>query len=105
RSNPGSTMAAMRRRIYSILIATVAVLSLAVFALSARAARSADLNQYLHDRYQGKTLLIRGFYEGDHLTYDSSGNLISKGSEGDWTADGFVALDRIHAKGPSLAIE
>jgi TonB family protein len=69
------------------------------------AAGADDLQQHLRDQYQGKTRLLRGFYSGDSLLYDSSGLLIGKEITGDWSDDGFVALDDIHTIGPRLVIE
>lgn len=51
-----------------------------------------DIEQHLRDQYQGKTLLLRGFYSNDHLQYDSAGVLQQAGSIGDWTSDGFVLI-------------
>jgi TonB family protein len=81
-----------------------AILILQVFATTAYA-QSTELEQHLSDEYKGKTLLLRGFYPQDRLLYDSAGSLVGKNEHGDWTADGFVAVDAIQASGPRLVIE
>ena len=58
---------------------------------------ASDLQQHLRDHYQGKTFLIRGFYSGDQLHYDSSGKLKGTAIPGDWTTDGVIRVDSIHA--------
>ncbi|MGC1649455.1 MAG: energy transducer TonB [Candidatus Sulfotelmatobacter sp.] len=92
----------MRQHRRNIHWTTLALsLFLAVFAR----AQADELRQHLRDQYQGKTRLLRGFYSGDHLLYDSAGELIGGQFASDWTADGFVVLDDIHASGPVLEIE
>jgi hypothetical protein len=56
----------------------------------------------LRDQYQRKPRLLRRFYSGDSLLYDSPGVLIGQEITGDWSDDGFVALDDIHTIGPRL---
>jgi len=82
----------------------IAFLLFAFLSVSA-SARADELRQHLRDQYQGKTRLLRGFYSGDHLLYDSAGEPIGRQFAGDWTADGFVVLDDIHESGPLLVIE
>jgi hypothetical protein len=64
---------------------------LAVVSLPAHS-DTRDLQQHVRDRYQGKTVLLRGFYSGDRLRYNSSGELTDHASSGDWTVDGFIAV-------------
>jgi TonB family protein len=62
-----------------------------------------EVEQHLRDEYQGKTLLLRGFYSGDRLHYGSTGkpdNAVS----GDWTVDGFVRVNEIHLSDDQLVI-
>jgi hypothetical protein len=63
-----------------------------------------DLDQQLRDQYQGKTLVLRGFYPGNSLRYDSAGSLSEGGLSGDWTVDGVVRIDEIRASGDRLKI-
>jgi TonB family protein len=65
---------------------------------------ASDLDQQLRDQYQGKTLLLRGFYSGNSLLYDSAGSPSEGGLSGDWTVDGVVRIDEIHASGDRLKI-
>lgn len=66
---------------------------MALFAVGAFA-QTADL-QHLRDQYLNKPLVVRGFYSGDSLHYDSSGSPSGEASIGDWTTDGFVQLNDI----------
>lgn len=64
-----------------------------------------DLNQHLQNNYLNKTLVLRGFYSGTHLHYDSSGSLASNSPPGDWTSDGFVLITEIEAKKHEIRIK
>jgi len=67
-------------------------------------AQGQDINQYLRDQYQGKTLVLRGFPVGDVLRYDSSGASDSARS-GDWTTSGFVLINDAHVSGDRLLMK
>lgn len=64
-----------------------------------------DVNRQLHDTYMNKTLLLRGFYSGDRLRYDSSGSPVGGNASGDWTSDGFVLITDIGVKGHEIWIK
>jgi TonB family protein len=83
------------------LIATLLLVFLPVPA----AAQKADLQQHLRDQYQGKTLLLRGFYTGSKLRYDSTGAPTSGATSGDWTTDGVVVLNQIHVSGGRITVK
>ena len=70
--------------------------------LSARA--GSDVNQYLRDKYQHKTLILRGFPSGSSLHFDSSGMLRDNTEPGDWTVDGVVLVDDVNVSGDRLSI-
>jgi len=76
-----------------------------LFLIAATFAYSGDLNRQLHDQYVNKTLVLRGFYSGDRLRYDSSGSLVSGNPSGDWTSDGFVRITDIGVKGQEIRIK
>jgi TonB family protein len=67
--------------------------------------QTAEFDQRLRDEFQGKTFILRGFYSGDSLLYDSSGALVGKETSGDWTADGFVLIDAIRFSNTQLEIK
>ncbi|HVN17704.1 MAG TPA: energy transducer TonB [Dongiaceae bacterium] len=73
--------------------------------LGATFAYADNINRHLHDQYASKTLVLRGFYGGEHLRYDSSGSLISSNPSGDWTSDGFLLITHIGVKGHELKIK
>ena len=64
-----------------------------------------DLDRQLQDKYANKTLMLRGFYSGEHLRYDSSGSMIGGKQPGDWTSDGFVLITDIGMKGHAIRIK
>jgi TonB family protein len=88
-----------RRNLLSIAFVLVVCL---VFSTAAEAD---DLQQHLRDQYQGKTLIVRGFYAADKLQYDPAGALVSSASPGDWTSDGVVLLNEIQVSGSRLTIK
>jgi TonB family protein len=61
--------------------------------------------QHVRDEYRGKTLLLRGFYSGDQLQYDSGGLLVTERASGDWTVDGVVRVTDVGASSNHLIIE
>jgi len=85
-------------------VSAAAFLFLVAFALPVHAG-SGDLQRHLRDQYQGKTLILRGFYAGDRLRFDSTGTLAGGANSGDWTTDGFVLPTDIHVAGSRLKIK
>jgi TonB family protein len=67
-------------------------------------ASAQDPARYLGDKYQGKTLLLRGFYSSDRLRFDSSGKP-DNATTGDWTTEGFVLINDIHFSHDLLVIK
>jgi len=53
---------------------------------------SSDVERHLRDKLQGKTFVLRDFYTGDHLHYDSSASALGGPGSGDWMSDGFVLV-------------
>jgi TonB family protein len=45
-----------------------------------------------------KIVVLRGFYVGQHLRFDSSGNPVGKAEIGPWTSDGVIQITRVSAK-------
>jgi TonB family protein len=86
------------------ILPTVAVLFFAI-AMAPAQDQAVQLDQYLRDQYQGKTFLLRSFYSGDHLRYDSAGSVIGRAASGDWTADGFVQLNDVRISGQRLIVQ
>jgi TonB family protein len=86
---------------YSVLIATAALVSV---LWSAAASAESDLERHLNDEYKGKTFILRGFYSGDHLKYDSGTRTISPSSSDDWTVSGIVQVEYLRLSGNRLGI-
>lgn len=64
-----------------------------------------DVEQHLRDQYQNKTLILRGFYSGKHLQYDSTGALTRNSKAGDWTTDGFIRINEINFSHNRIALK
>jgi TonB family protein len=73
-------------------------------AASIPAAAGSDLDQHLRDQYQGKTQVLRGFYSGSSLRYDSTGSPAEVGGTSDWTIDGLVQVNEVRVSGGHLKI-
>jgi TonB family protein len=85
-------------------LCSFAALVLAVATpLLARA--SGELEQHLRDEYHGKTLVLRNFYHGDRLRYDSAGMPVTSAASGDWTVDGFARVTSLDLHGKKLTIQ
>lgn len=63
-----------------------------------------DLEQHLRDQLKGKTLLLRGFYAGSDLRYDTSGQVSGPAVSGDWTVDGVVQVEDVKVSNNRLTI-
>lgn len=53
-----------------------------------------DLQHTLQKDYRGKTFLIRGFYQDDHLHFSQDGTLVGDGHPGPWTTAG-IQINKI----------
>jgi TonB family protein len=87
------------------LLCTAIVLVLAVAIAPFHLQAASELEQHLRDQYKGKTLVLRGFYHGDRLSYDSGGMPTRSADPGDWTLDGFVRLDDVKVSSHRLTIQ
>lgn len=78
--------------------------ALGVYFLACSAYTQAqDPEQYLRDQYQGRTLVLRGFYSANRLRYDASGTPQGTAA-GDWTEYGFALVQDIHVQNERLII-
>jgi TonB family protein len=91
-----------RPRLLLVVFPPLALLGLLVVPSIPAAAN--EVEQHLRDEYQGKTLVLRGFYSADRLHYDSTGKPDNAAS-GDWTVNGFVRVGEIHLSGDRLVIK
>jgi TonB family protein len=67
-----------------VRLCVVAIVSLAFIPLHAD--ESKDLQKHLHERLGKKVFFIRNFYGGNHLIFDSQGNLIEGAEPECWCA-------------------
>ena len=64
-----------------------------------------DLEEHLRYEYADKTLVIRNFYHGGRLNYDSAGSPANGSvASGDWTVDGFVRVASLSLSGLRLTL-
>lgn len=83
-----------------------AVLGLAFVLVPLHAQAAGELDQHLSYQYDDKTLVLRNFYHGERLSYDSGGSPIgSSVIPGDWTVDGFIRVTALSLHGQHLTIQ
>lgn len=63
------------------------------------------LQGILNHEYKGKILVLRNFYTGNHLRYDSDGKLVKRGNRGTWTLDGNIAIASIKLDRHSVEVK
>ncbi|MGP0018279.1 MAG: energy transducer TonB [Candidatus Sulfotelmatobacter sp.] len=85
-------------------LALVAVSCLASAVVPAHANEN-GLQQHLRDQYNGKTFVLRNFYNGSSLGYDETGQLSKTAISGDWTVDGFVRVEDVRVSNHRLRIQ
>ncbi len=86
-------------------LCTAVALVLAVSLAPSYLEAGSELEQHLRDQYKDKTLVLRNFYPGDHLRYESGGALADSADPGDWTVDGFVRVTALSLSGRHLTIK
>jgi TonB family protein len=94
----------MHRYVLTRVLCTSVALAVAVAITPLPLQAASELEQHLRDQYNGKTLLLRNFYGGDSLRYDSSGQLSRVATPGDWTVDGVVQVDDVKVSNRHLTI-
>lgn len=57
--------------------------------------RGDDLSRQLNQQYTNKVLLLKNFYGGSKLRFDSNGQVLGSVQAGDWTTDGVVEIRRV----------
>ncbi len=80
----------MRRFLRFMVACTVLVLPPTASSLEPK-----EIEQELKKAFEGRVVLVRGFYKGGLLRYDSEGNLRSGGKPGSWTLTGKVEITRV----------
>jgi len=81
------------------------VLGIAFMVLPFRLSAADELEQHLRDKYDNKTLVLRDFYRGERLRYDSAGMAIGSAAPGDWTVNGFVRVTSLSLSGQRLTVQ
>lgn len=91
-------------RSYRSRVALFLVTATIFLSWTASASAESDLERHLNDQYKGKTLILRGFYPGNHLKYDPSGEAVNPRPPDDWTVSGVVEIENFTVKGDELVI-
>jgi TonB family protein len=96
----------MSRNLPSLrLLCSAAVVSLAVAVVPLHLRAGNEVEQHLRDQYNDKTLVLRNFYTGNRLSYDTRGTPTNSADQGDWTVDGFTRVIALNVSGGRLTIE
>lgn len=64
-----------------------------------------EIERHLKKEYQGKTVILRNFYSGKRLRYDSAGKLLEGGAPGPWTLYGRIKIKKIKLRQDRLEIK
>jgi hypothetical protein len=64
-----------------------------------------DIRKQLEQDLTKKYLLIRNFYSGKNLKFDSEGKLSSKGKPGIWTVDGYFLPEHVMLSQKEIVLE
>jgi len=77
----------------------------ACLILAALLCVAVELESSLKEAYEGKVFMIRAFYSGNKLQYDSTGKLINYAVPGFWTLDGLAHVETVSFKGNALRLK
>jgi TonB family protein len=97
----------MRRGLQTLRYFRLSAVLIVAFGIAPPHLRAAnEVEQHLRDLYAGKTLVLRNFYQGERLDFDSAGLSVSGFAvPGDWTLDGFVRVTSVGLSGQHLTIQ
>lgn len=84
---------------------SAAIATLSIFIAAVSLARASEVEERLRYEFRDKTLVLRGFYPGKDLHYDSTGAVRERLEPGDWTVDGIVRIEDIGISGSRLRIK
>jgi len=88
------------------LLRASAVLGIAVAITPLHVQAGSELEQRLRYQYDNKILVLRDFYHGERLSYDSADSPVSGSAvSGDWTVDGFVRVVALSLSAQRLTIQ
>lgn len=57
-----------------------------------------DIESALRNEYQGKVLIVRGFYTGAKLEFESNGKIVGDAKNGYWSSDALLKVDLISVR-------
>ena len=85
-----------------------ALLLVGAFSLRAARASGDDRKKVAHTlegELKAQTVVLRNYYRGDRLEYDSNGQLKEGGPPGTWTLDGHVRVSKVQMGRDTLEID
>ena len=88
-----------------LLCVSVVLVGIALTVFPFHVCAADELEQHLRDKYDDKTLVLRDFYQGKRLRYDSAGMATGSAVPGDWTVNGFVRVTSLGFSGQRLTIQ
>src|SRR6266567_2940856 len=71
---------------------------LVVIILTSAPARAQHFEDILRPELVGKTVVLRDFYRGDRLRFDSQGSPVGKAEPGFWSSDGIVLIEKVSSE-------
>ena len=78
--------------------------ALSVALLNAQSVGDSDIQEQLESEYINKVLVIRHFYSGDTLKYDSKGTLTSGGKPESWVTSAYFEPEEVKLSKSSITI-
>lgn len=98
-------MATVGTRSPSRTISLVLLFGSLLFFVLPASARADDVKKQLKFDYLDKTLTLRHFYKGEHLSFNADGSLQGSPRVGTWTVDGQFVVSGIRLRGNRLEIK
>lgn len=80
------------------------ILVMCVTALNAQTSSDKDIRKQLEEKLKNTTLIIRHFYSGNNLKYDSEGALSKGGNPGTWTLNAYFEPEKINLTKKSIIL-
>jgi TonB family protein len=95
----------MTRKLATLKVLWVLALPSFIASISLHAQTIHQVEQDLQSQYKGKVFLLRNFYDGPSLHFDTKANILGVWSSGDWTVDGVVRVEDVRLTDSSLSIQ
>jgi TonB family protein len=91
-----------RRLLFPAVLLLLPVLCVPL--LNAQATSDKDIQKQLETKLKGATVILRHFYSGNNLIYNSEGTLVSGGKPGSWTTSAYFEPEKIKVSKKSITL-